>query len=91
MDSATGLIARKASEGEHCLIITCHWLLGKLEHVQVVRLRYGKAEGRSDTRKEVRRLGSREVVAFRKRGSQRGKEENLASKAIYSFSSPSLR
>ena len=77
------VIASRASEGEHCLLITCHWLLGKLEHVQVVRLRYGKAEARSDTRKEVRRLGSREVVAFRKRGSQRGKEENLASKAIY--------
>ena len=58
--------SQRASEGEHCLIITCHWLLGKLDHVQIVRLRCGKAEARSDTRKEVRRLGSREVVAFRK-------------------------
>ena len=55
------------------------------EHVELVRLRYGKAETRSDTHKEVRRLGSREVVAFRKRGSQRGKEENLASKVIYNI------
>ena len=68
MDFATGLIARRAIEGEHCLIITCHWQGegGELEHVEVVRLRYGKAEARSDTSKEVRRLGSREVVAFRK-------------------------
>ena len=88
MDSATGLIARSASEGEHCLIITCHWLLGKLEHVQVVRLRYGKAEARSDTRKEVRRLGSREVVAFRNLARSEGKKKISRARLYIAFEVP---
>ena len=38
------VIASRASEGGQCLLITCHWLERvKLEHVEVVRLRYGKA------------------------------------------------
>ena len=66
MDSATGRDSQQSKWGQ--TLLTNYLSLaggggGKLEHVEVVRLRYGKAEARSDTRKEVRRLGSREVVA----------------------------
>ena len=53
--------------------------------MEIVRLRYGKAETRSDTRKEARRLGSREEVAFRNLARREGKKKISRARLYIAF------